>query len=186
MSGFRPLLSAVCCISLAAWSFAVEAGEFVIAPAAQSVLTNRCMDCHSGKTAEGDVRLDTLAQLDLPARLQLLNRAQDQVFFGLMPPEDAEPLNKRERASLAGWLRRELRKHNASNLDEKLRYPSYGNYVEHERLFSGEIKEKAWSPSRRWLVSPQIFHERVIGVFKLDEADRNARKHRSDLGDCQT
>jgi hypothetical protein len=79
----------------------------------------------------------------------LLNRAQDQLFFGLMPPDDAEQPSEAELALLAGWLRGELRRHNASKLDDKLRYPDYGNYVDHEALFSGEIKEKSYSPARR-------------------------------------
>ena len=143
----------------------------------QAVLANRCLDCHAGESPEGDVRLDSLEKMSLPERLDVLNKAQDQLFFGLMPPEDAEQPNDRERSVLAGWLRRELLKHSASKLDEKLRYPSYGNYVEHDALFSGEITEKPWSPARRWLVSPQIFHERVIDVFRLEGWDRDARKH---------
>ena len=53
-----------------------------------------------------------------------------------------------------------------------MRYPSYGNYVNHDQLFSGEVKEKPWSPARRWLVSPQIFHERVMDVFRLEGRER--------------
>lgn len=148
----------------------------------EAVITNRCLDCHSGSNSEADVRLDNLATLSMEARLELLNRAQDQLFFGLMPPEDAEQPDKAERALLAGWLRGELQKHNASKLDEKLRYPDYGNYVDHAQLFSGKIKAPAYTPARRWLVSPQIFHERVMDVFKLTGRDRDAFKSRSFYG----
>ncbi len=89
-----------------------------------------------------------------------------------------ERLAEAERSLLAGWLSGELRRHNASKLDDKLRYPDYGNYVDHEALFSGEIKKQAYSPARRWLVSPQIFHERVIDIFKLTGRERDSYSKR--------
>lgn len=148
----------------------------------QAIVQKYCGDCHSGDAPEADVNFSALTTLKLDARLELLNKAQDQLFFGLMPPAEAEQPGQAERETLTGWLRTELRKHKASKLDEKLRYPAYGNYVDHNRLFSGDVKEKAWSPARRWLVSPQIFHDRVMGVFKLQGWDRDSKKHSSFLG----
>lgn len=130
------------------------------------------MDCHSSDTAEGEVAFDEFTELSAGAQLELLNKAQDQIFFGLMPPPDVEQPSEDERTLLADWLRGELRKQNASTLDEKLRHPAYGNYVDHEKLFSGDINDKAFTPARRWLVSPQIFHERVNDIFKLTGRDR--------------
>ncbi|MEK6236808.1 MAG: DUF1588 domain-containing protein [Planctomycetales bacterium] len=165
---------------LAAFASCASAAEALVVPSeARAVIARRCLDCHGVDAAEGNARLDHLAKLDLDARLDLLNKAQDQLFLGLMPPDDAEQPTEAERALLAGWVRGELRKHNASKLDDKLRYPNYGNYVDHEDLFSGEIKDKAYTPARRWLVSPQIFHERVMDVFKLTGRDRDGFKTRA-------
>lgn len=133
----------------------------------RSIINSRCMTCHNDETAEGGVRFDNFASLKFDAQLELLNRAQDQMFFELMPPEAAEQPTEDERLKLAGFVRSELRRHKASKLDEKLRQPAFGNFVDHDQLFSGEIKERAFTPARRWLVSPQIFHERVNAVFKL-------------------
>ncbi|MBT3890191.1 MAG: DUF1588 domain-containing protein, partial [Planctomycetaceae bacterium] len=144
-----------------------EVSPVVIPEKIQTIMATRCLDCHEGDSAEGGVRFDNFASLKLAAKLDLLNRSQDQIFFGLMPPVDAEQPDRAERDLLAGWLRRELRSRKASTLDEKLRQPSFGNYVDHEQLFNGSITDKAFTPARRWLVSPQIFHERVNAVFKL-------------------
>ena len=163
-----------CALLLVSPGSADDSADFAIPDDVQSVLKTRCLDCHSGESAEGEVRFDNLPLLRLNERLELLNLAQDQLFTGLMPPEDAESPSAFERTQLAGWLRDELRKHNASKLDDKLRYPDYGNYVDHEKLFSGDVQAKAWSPARRWLVSPQIFHERVIDVFRLEGRERDA------------
>lgn len=141
-------------------------------PSADSALIEHCAECHSGETAEGGIRFDNIKDIKLPARLELLNRAQDQLFFNLMPPKDSDQLRPEQRASLATQLRSELQHHNASQLDEKLRHPAYGNFVDHDGLFSGQFRDKPYTPARRWLVSPSIFHERVNAVFKLKGSSR--------------
>lgn len=160
------------------------AKPFTVPAATQQLLKNNCVSCHGPDTEEGDIRFDTLATLSVNARLDLLNKAQEQLFFGLMPPADADQPAESDRVLLAGWLRTELRKHGASQLDDKLRYPDYGNYIDHEKLFSGEIKTKGYTPARRWLVSPQLFHERVTAIFKLEgrESDSYSKQGRQFYG----
>ena len=154
-------------------SFAQSANSAFTLPAdVGKVLNDRCIDCHQADTAEGDVRLDNLTTLSSSERLDLLNRAQDQLFFQLMPPADSQQPNHQEREVLGNWIGNELRSHGASKLDEKLRHPAYGNYLDHEKLFSGEIKDKPYTLSRRWLVSPQIFLQRVNDVFQLTGRSR--------------
>ena len=145
---------------------------FTVPQSTAGVLNRYCIECHGPETSEGDVRLDDLTKMAVDARLDLLNAAQEHLFFGKMPPEEAEQPSTAERQLLANWIAGELNKHDASKLAEKLRYPEYGNYVAHQKLFSGEIQAKAYTPARRWLVSPQIFHERVIDVFKLIGRER--------------
>ncbi|WP_197454719.1 DUF1588 domain-containing protein [Stieleria varia] len=138
----------------------------------RAIVSSHCMDCHEGDSAEAELRLDHFDSLSSDAKLELLNRVQDQLFFGLMPPPDAESLSIADRDQLVSWLRNTLRARNASKLDEKLREPAYGNFVDHDKLFSGDIQDKPFTPARRWLVSPQIFHERVNAVFKLTGRQR--------------
>ncbi len=140
----------------------------------RAIIANRCVDCHSGESAEAGVHFDDFASLTTGAKLKLLNRAQDQIFFGLMPPAEADQLDEREREQLAGWLRQELRRRKASELDEKLREPGFGNYVDHTKLFDGSVDSKPFTYARRWLVSPQIFDERVNDVFRLTDRARQS------------
>ena len=167
------LCAAVCSISSVNSVMAED--SFAVPKNVQTILSNRCLDCHSKDYSEDDVRLDRMEDLALNRRLSLLNQVQDQLFHAFMPPEDADPLQEKEKEQLAGWVRSELRRHDASELDQKLRYPDYGNFVDHEKLFSGEIREKPFTPSRRWLVSPQIFHERVNAVFQLTGNQRQKK-----------
>lgn len=157
-------------------SWASDQEEPIVVPESiQRLLGENCLDCHDGPDGEAGVSFDDLGKLPVANQLDVLNKAQDQIFFGLMPPEDAGPLAASDRAELANWLRDELRKRNASRLDEKLRLPAYGNYVDHDKLFDGSHADaKPYTPARRWLVSPQIFHERVNDVFGLEGRERQA------------
>ena len=116
------------------------------------VLINKyCIDCHDDDTQDGDIRLDNLASLKLEERLSLLNRVQEQLFIKSMPPKKKKKQpGPKERDDLFQWVSAELDKHQASKLANKLLKPHYGNFIDHEKLFSGEITEEAYSPARLW------------------------------------
>jgi mono/diheme cytochrome c family protein len=155
-----------------------KAGDrFAVPQNVQAVLAQRCIDCHGADTAEGDVRLDALAELGLDERLELLNKAQEQLFLGQMPPEDEEQPTAAERARLADWVSQELHKHKASKLESKLRKPEYGNYVDHEKLFSGEFKDlPGFTSDRRWLISEYIFNAKFQRMLQSNvRAKRNEK-----------
>jgi len=162
-------------IGLTAWpalTLGQDASLVALPTEIHSILTSVCADCHSPDAAEANVRFDNFATLKIDAQLELLNRVQDQLFFGLMPPEDAQQLAPHQHGQMTHWLRTELRLRGASKLDEKLRDPAYGNYVEHTKLFDGSVSQKPFTPARRWLVSPQIFHQQVNDIFGLTDGNR--------------
>lgn len=136
--------------------------DFVVPDKVKALIQKRCADCHEGEAAEDAVRFDTIEQLELATRLDLLNKAQEQVFSGLMPPTDQLQPSDAERTQLVDWMSRELRRLDASRLDEALKRPEYGNYVDHGKLFSGEYKNlPGYTGDRRWLISEFIFDARI-------------------------
>lgn len=141
----------------------------------EAILEDNCYECHEDGTEKGDIRLDNLNELPLQARLDLMNRALEQVYLKQMPPKKKAQPSAEDREALGAWLWEVLHSHNASKLEDKLRYPSYGNYVDHDELFSGKNKQPAFTPARRWLVRPQIFDSRVRDVFGLQGNERNAQ-----------
>lgn len=149
-----------------------KTSAFVVPEPVQEILGNYCTDCHGSKKSKGEVRLHEIATLDSNIRIDLISKMQEQLHFTAMPPEDEDLPTPAESKLLEDWVRGELTKSNAPQIEDKLRYPDYGNSVDHKKLFSGEIKEKPYTPARRWLVSPQIFKERVIEVFNLKEKER--------------
>jgi len=154
--------------------------KFTVPRSAIRILQHRCMECHHGESAEGNVRFDTLANLSEVNRLELLNKAQEQLYFRRMPPEDAELPKDAERELLLEWFSSELNKFGISTLEEKLRKPEYGNYVDHDKLFSGEFKHlKGFTHDRRWLISEFIFDAKInqlidhSGVRTIDDVRIN-------------
>ena len=104
--------------------------------------------------------------------MDVLQKIQEQLHFHKMPPDDEPQPGDDERDALMDWLAGQIMLAGGAAIEDEVRYPQYGNYVDHELLFSGEINEPAYTPARRWLVSPQIFHERVMDVFRLTGRDR--------------
>ncbi len=145
-----------------------SAGEaFRVPESISATITQRCADCHGPDTAEADVRLDTLSALDLKTRLAVLNKVQEQVHLKQMPPEDETPLISDEREQLLKWVADELQKYSASELEQKLQKPEFGNYVDHEDLFSGKYKHLPGStPDRRWLISEYIFDAKFQRILQ--------------------
>ena len=110
------ILTSLCAQLLANDSFAVPGGV-------ASVLHQHCLDCHGGDSAEGDVRFDMLEKLNKEERLELLNKAQEQLFFRRMPPDEAAQPSKPQRELLVDWLSQELHKNGGSKLEDKLQKP---------------------------------------------------------------
>lgn len=136
--------------------------DFQVPQPIAGLLQAHCADCHSGDSPEAGIAVDTLAQQNLQLRLDFLNKVQEQIFFGLMPPQDSPQLSTQHRTQLLGWMSGELRQHSAAMLDEKLQRPEYGNYVDHDQLFSGEYRHLPGATAdRRWLISEFIFDARM-------------------------
>lgn len=137
-----------------------------------NALNTYCIDCHGADEQKGKVRFDQLDTLEPEARADLLTRANESVHFEEMPPSNKPQPTTAQRDQLLAWFATQLDSSADDKLKDKMRYPHYGNVVDHELLFSGEIKDKAYTPARRWLISPRIFKERVIDVFELEGRDR--------------
>lgn len=166
-----------------------DSKEFVVPENVDSFFQSYCFTCHDEDSEKGDVRLDHLSGLPLDERLDLLNNMQEALHFEEMPPKKkkAQP-SRDERAALLSWLSGELRKHSGSKLEDKLQKPEYGNYVDHDKLFSGEYKDlKGFTTDRRWLISEFIFdakfnrilnhnpHQTIDGKREYVIGDNNRR-----------
>ena len=121
-----------------------------------------CADCHDADSAKGDIILT-----DLPPHMDTVDSAfrwqkmLEQVRAGVMPPVDKKQPTQAEANEVVTLLEETLlASDNGEAYRKKLLLPQYGNYVDHEKLFSGEIQAPAFSPARIWRLSPDIFSEK--------------------------
>ena len=134
------------------------------APEVHEFLDQRCLDCHDSETSKGDVDLEGVG-LDFAdaTTASTWNRVLEQLVLRQMPPENKPQPDVAERERITAWIESQLiAAGHRPDVREKLKSPEYGNYVDHGRLFDGSIKEVAWSPSRLWKRSPQIFDSMLI------------------------
>ena len=124
----------------------------------QSQLTTHCVDCHSAGHNEADVLLDGFDTLSAAKKEDLLNRIEEQLYLGMMPPEQQPGFGTEQREQMLVLVSNGFSTLGVpSSFREKLKSPNYGNYVNHDRLFSGEIEDLPWSPARLWRTSPYVF-----------------------------
>jgi hypothetical protein len=117
-----------------------------------------CVSCHGDKKQEGNVRLDTLDSLKGAVRIDLLNKMHESIRLEEMPPEEAQQPTTHERKLLDDWIGNAINPAGRSDLDDRLRSPAYGNYVDHGQLFSGDhVELPGFTYDRRWLISEFIF-----------------------------
>ena len=127
---------------------------------AKGFLAKHCLACHGEDSPEAGLRLD-----DIPFDLtnadtsKVWQRVLEQVLFKEMPPPESDSIpNAEARAAFVESVETQLTKFGRGlSLDEKLLRPEFGNLVDHEKLFSGEIKDKPYTPARLWRQRPDIY-----------------------------
>jgi hypothetical protein len=85
---------------------AARADEPAVVPQPiRAILAGRCLDCHTGDTAEAGVRLDREA-IDWgdPAQVDLWRRVVEVIEDRRMPPPDAEPATQADRVAIVAFL----------------------------------------------------------------------------------
>ena len=160
-----------------------ESHPFQLPEAAEALLDRYCYNCHDEDSQKGDTRLDDLAGLDTGKRLDLLNRMQEQLYFKRMPPQDKRQPDDAERKAILAFVAGDLGLHQASTLEGKLQKPEYGNYIDHEKLFSGEYRDlPAFTRDRRWLISEFIFSAKFQHLLENRSMERVGGKNIPVLG----
>ena len=86
--------------------FGAEAAGAAGFAAAQPLLARYCLDCHSGDSVEAEVDLSfTHDAATLGKHAKLMQRVEDMVTSGQMPPPESGQPTDEERRVLADWLR---------------------------------------------------------------------------------
>ena len=158
--------------ALTVLSFSLTASQKVSVPAkVQGILEKYCTDCHGAKKKKGDIRLHDIANLEKDFQSNILNKIEEQLFIEEMPPKDEDQLSAKELSTLSEWIETQYKRMGEnSKFRAKLKTPAFGNYVNHEDLFSGKYKDlKGFTPDRRWLINEFIFTEKINQVMNLNQ-----------------
>ena len=134
----------------------------------QPFLKLHCVRCHDDVTNETGFSLQAAtADFTANSSSDLWLRILDQLTFRNMPPEEEEQPSGLEVAQVTEWINKGLLQAGKGDAyRKKLLSPEYGNWVNHEKLFSGEIKTLPYSPSRLWRFSPELFAKKGFGNAK--------------------
>jgi hypothetical protein len=160
----------------------VAAQEMTYETVVMPFLSTYCTSCHDDDISKGDVTLhDISGDLAAGKNIDLWNTVLKQLELSEMPPAKAkkQPTSS-EIEKVVGWINAELNKSgNVAKIYHQLESPSFGNLVNHDKLFSGEIMTKPFSPARLWRVSEKVFDnvkseygvdvEKIRQPFMLDD-----------------
>ncbi len=124
--------------------------------AVTSIFKQRCVECHTGADAEGELDLLALAP-DMKTSTSAARWVVvlQKVDAGEMPPEDEPPLKDEELAAITGWIKGEM-KRSGKHLARREAYAN-GNKVPHHLLFGGEPSAPLDAGSRVRRISPPIY-----------------------------
>ncbi|MFK7787943.1 MAG: DUF1592 domain-containing protein, partial [Phycisphaeraceae bacterium] len=147
-----------------------------------AVMETYCYSCHGPDEQKGTVRFDKLETVD-PVKLQeLFGNSKEVLEFEDMPPAKAKQPSAAERAALIHWLDGKISPEEKKKLADKLKKPEYGNYVDHEALFSGEHADlPAYTTDRRWLISEFIFDAKMQRILENRVVASVSKKKRADV-----
>lgn len=129
-------------------------------------LESNCIRCHGLKKQRGKLALHSMTDhFRTDAEVERWVEMLDMLSFAEMPPpEEEKQPDPLATAQVMDWIKRRLDETGkAEAYLKKLLAPEYGNWVSHDKLFSGEIKTPPFSPSRLWRLSPEIFKDKGFG-----------------------
>jgi hypothetical protein len=122
-------------------------------------VNEHCAECHDEETTKGDVQLDNLSgAMNSAANAGIWLKVLDELQADLMPPQKKDRPEHRARTEVIRWIESRLEQTgHGEAYRAKLLLPEYGNWVDHDSLFNGDITTPPSSPSRLWRLSPDIY-----------------------------
>jgi hypothetical protein len=139
----------------------------------RAFIENYCIDCHDRETEKGGFNIESLKSVTAANTVEW-QKVWEQVSLKEMPPRKKKQPVHLDRMHFVNGLIEGLQEasKNQGGVHEHL-LPTKGNYVEHELLFSGIVKEAepASTPSRMWRIHPSAY------LVKLKELVHNTPKY---------
>ena len=154
--------------------------EIDAAPAPDSIrvfFSKHCVDCHGVDEPEGGVALEGLSELS-KVNVETWQKILGQIAAGEMPPKRKKRPDFLEREAVIASMTEALVKVGVKPRFLGSLLPEDGNWVDHDRLFSGYFKGPASSPPRFWRTSPRQYDALMEEFWVLPKFryERSARR----------
>ena len=122
------------------------------------LLQQLCADCHGEKKQKAKFALhDIDPDIAGGGDIERWEKILEMLSIGDMPPEDEKQPTAKQREQAVAWITDELKKIGRGPVEGSEVLPEHGNRIDHEALFSGEHKGPAYTRSRLWRISPEIY-----------------------------
>lgn len=118
-------------------------------------LDRYCIDCHDDATKKGSLSLEAVTGF-ADATPETWGGIREQLQLGQMPPEEKKQPALEEKQALVAWINESLRA-SGHFVPDRLAWPNYGNYLNHEALFRGEPHPAPATPVRLWRKRPEAY-----------------------------
>ncbi|MGC6457568.1 MAG: DUF1588 domain-containing protein [Akkermansiaceae bacterium] len=131
-------------------------------------LDNHCVNCHGEIKPKGNFQVyDLIGKTFTKADGKRWFRVHEMTELGEMPPENKkkQPTDQ-ERKDFMVALNAILKANKMARSEWELALPRYANRIDHNALFSGEHKGPAYTKSRIWRISGDIY-QRLMKDFDL-------------------
>lgn len=141
-------------------SIAADESKPVISLSPDSFLQSHCTQCHGTEKQKGKLALHNLgADFSIDTNVKTWQKVLEQLKLGEMPPEEVTKRpNDQHVLEVTNWIESQLKRvGKEADIQHKLKYPDYGNYINHEKLFDGSVKGPAFSPPRLWRINPSAY-----------------------------
>ena len=112
-------------------------------------LQKHCTDCHGSEDPEGDLTLVGVGNVS-DNNVSIWQRVLTQLATNEMPPDGEPRPDVSQREAVIGWITESMTKIGVEPQLPGGRLPTDGNWVDHDRLFSGHFQGPAYSPPRFW------------------------------------
>ena len=114
-----------------------------------------CIDCHDSTTKKGSLSLEPVTAFK-EAKPDLWAAIREQIQLGQMPPKDKRQPTVEEKQDFVIWIAESLRTEGHHVVD-RLQWPNYGNYTDHDALFHQEPHPAPATKVRLWRKRPETY-----------------------------
>ena len=120
-----------------------------------------CYSCHSYDTQKAKLNLEKVPQNVAATEIEAVWRLiYSQIKLDEMPPKKKTRPQSKETEGITSWIEKQFLLKGESlapALNKTKLEPASGNYVDHKKLFDGQITDKSFTPARLWRVSSAIY-----------------------------